>query len=190
MQKTTIGTLALLSLLGLSAAASAQVRRSSGLHRAVPVMRVPVVRGSAAVKPPTPAATASSKAATPAPVPAVVDAGAVAHAGTPPADEETAAEKAVRRAYVQKRATAMRSIVRGHGKAITADERTVIRQHWHESMRLWRIRHVAAENGDKASVARVDAILARADKKTDAKLTALAAKAPAAVAAKSSGAKQ
>jgi hypothetical protein len=45
----------------------------------------------------------------------------------------------------------------------TDEERTFIDQHWRRAARLWRIRHLAQQAGDNATVARVDALLARAD---------------------------
>lgn len=94
-------------------------------------------------------------------------------------DDEKPEQREKRHGYVAKQTNHLRDLVRANGKRVTDEERTAIREHWRRAMRLWRIRHLALLDGDKAVVARVDAILARLDKQTENTLKDLNAKAPA-----------
>lgn len=83
-----------------------------------------------------------------------------------------------RRAYIRRMKGKLADTVHAGGKQVTEEEREVVRSHWRHSMRLWRIRHLAMIDGDKAVVARVDALLAKEEDKTTAKLKELNDKAP------------
>jgi hypothetical protein len=130
--------------------------------------------GSAA---PTQAAPASSAAA---------PSGAAAAAGDDDdvgeSKDEKPEHKEKRRSYIRRTKKVLDEAVHGNGKTLTDEERAVIRKHWHLSMRLWRIRHLAEMEKDKASVQEVDTLLAKTDAKTMAQLKELSAKAPGATA--------
>ena len=135
----------------------------------------------------TPSATATPSASASA-APAVADAGPTATAdasvATVTADagvsDETADQHARRKAYVDKTYAKIHELTRANGKHVTEDERTAIRKHWRHAMRLWRIRNLAENDKDTGIVARVDALLATADKHLFDKLKTLNAAAPAA----------
>jgi len=132
-----------------------------------------------------PALAADGGAATPAApsAPAAAPAGSAADQDDEDPGEAKDAkpeQKHARRNYIRKSKRAFDAAVHANGKALTDEERTAIRAHWRLSMRLLRIRHVAEEAGDKASVAQADALLAKADAKILAQLKELNAKAPAA----------
>lgn len=95
------------------------------------------------------------------------------------ADDEKPEQKEKRHGYIANAGNHLRDLVRANGKRVTDEERDAIRDHWRRAMRLWRIRYLAMVDGDKAIVARVDAILARLDKQTENKLKDLNGKAPA-----------
>ena len=95
------------------------------------------------------------------------------------ADDEKPEQKEKRHGYIANTGNHLRDLVRANGKRVTDEERDAIRDHWRRAMRLWRIRYLAMVDGDKAIVARVDAILARLDKQTENKLKELNGKAPA-----------
>lgn len=95
------------------------------------------------------------------------------------ADDEKPEQKEKRHGYIANTGNHLRDLVRANGKRVTDEERDAIRDHWRRAMRLWRIRYLAMADGDKAIVARVDAILARLDKQTENKLKDLNGKAPA-----------
>lgn len=98
------------------------------------------------------------------------------------AKDEKPEHKEKRRSYIRKTKKALDEAVHGNGKSLTDEERAVIRKHWHLSMRLWRIRHLAEMEKDKTSVQEVDTLLAKTDAKTMAQLKELSAKAPSATA--------
>jgi hypothetical protein len=141
---------------------------------------------------------AASALAHAAPSSAVAAAASGAAAATPPgaaksddeggSDDEKPEQREKRHGYVATMGNKIAAAVRANGKGVTEDERDVIKDHWRRAMRLWRIRHLALLDNDKASVARVDAILARLDKQTENKLKELNGKAPAAGAAAASAA--
>jgi hypothetical protein len=126
------------------------------------------------------AAKAGSAAALAAPAPA----GAASDDDdTGVGKDEKPEHREKRRTYIRHSKKAFGEAVHANGKALTDEERAAIRKHWHISMRLWRIRHLAEVDGNKAAVAQTDALLAKADAKTLAELKDLNAKAPAAAAA-------
>jgi len=103
--------------------------------------------------------------------------------GTGP--DEKPENKDKRRSYIRATKSKLTDAVQTGGKAVTDEERDVIRTHWRHTMRLWRIRNLALVDGDKAVGTKVDALLAQEDGKTTAKLKELNAKAPASTAAPS-----
>ncbi|HEX7601002.1 MAG TPA: hypothetical protein VF316_05325 [Polyangiaceae bacterium] len=105
--------------------------------------------------------------------------------GTGP--DEKPENKDKRRSYIRATKNKLTDAVQAGGKAVTDEERDVIRTHWRHTMRLWRIRNLAMVDGDKAVVTKVDALLAQEDGKTTAKLKELNAKAPAGTAAAPAG---
>ena len=60
----------------------------------------------------------------------------------------------------------------------TEEERTFVNDHWRRTARLWRIRHLAMQAHDMATVARVDAILTRADNVLEIQLGRMRVRAP------------
>lgn len=95
------------------------------------------------------------------------------------ASDESADQHARRKAYVDKTYAKIRELTRANGKHVTEEERAAIRKHWRHTMRLWRIRNLAENDKDTGIVARVDALLATADKHLFDKLKTLNAAAPA-----------
>jgi hypothetical protein len=94
--------------------------------------------------------------------------------GQPPLQAtRTPEQTAIRQAIVDKRMKSIGDIVHAGGRPITQGERQAIGLHWRHVMRLLRIRELADADGDKAILARVDAVLARESTKFDAKLTHL-----------------
>ena len=63
-------------------------------------------------------------------------------------------------------------ILRPRERVVSVREREIVRGHWHSVVRLWRIRSLAEDAGDTATVVRVDAALGRADVKVKADLQA------------------
>lgn len=94
------------------------------------------------------------------------------------AADEKPENKDKRHSYIRGTKNKLNDAVHAGGKEVTEEEREAIRVHWRHTMRLWRIRHLAMLDGDKAIVARVDALLAKADDRTTAKLKELNDKAP------------
>lgn len=72
----------------------------------------------------------------------------------------------------------IRTWIHEDNREATDEERTFITDHWKRSARLWRIRKLAREANDTATVARVDALLLRADGILEAHLARLRAGAP------------
>ncbi len=140
----------------------------------------PVTNLSATVAPtasvaPTVAPSASATTAAPDAGSHDASTATTADAGS---SDETADQHARRKAYVDKTAAKMHELVHAGGKHVTESEREAIRKHWRHAMRLWRIRNLAETDGDKTSVARVDALLDTVDKHLFAKLKADNTKAP------------
>jgi hypothetical protein len=94
------------------------------------------------------------------------------------APDEKPENRDKRRGYLRRMKGKLAETVHAGGKQVTDEERDVIRTHWRHAMRLWRIRHLALVDGDKAVVARVDTLLAKDEESTTAKLKELNAKAP------------
>ena len=90
--------------------------------------------------------------------------------------DETAEDKDLRRNYIRRTKRHLEDALHATSRDLSDDERAAIKKHWRLSMRLWRIRHLAHAAADKATMAKVDAMLAKADEKTDAKLKELASK--------------
>jgi hypothetical protein len=81
-------------------------------------------------------------------------------------------------AYVANLRPQIAAAVGKDGKSLTPEERTLIEVHWRDARTAIRVREVAAELKDGASVSRSDAILARMDQKLLARLEELNANAP------------
>ncbi len=92
--------------------------------------------------------------------------------------DEPAEHKGKRRGYIHKIKKELDEAVHANGKDLSDDETVAIKDHWHDTMRLWRIRHLAEADKDKATVARVDALLSKIDAHTLGAIKALNAKAP------------
>lgn len=72
----------------------------------------------------------------------------------------------------------IRELVHSGRHVVTQEERKAVDDHWRRATRIWRIRHLAENAGDEATVARCDTLLARADKILETQLKKLADKAP------------
>jgi hypothetical protein len=68
------------------------------------------------------------------------------------------------RAYQGRMDTQVRSWIHEGNHEATEEERTFINEHWARSAKLWRIRKMAQDAKDQASVARVDALMAKLDR--------------------------
>jgi len=66
-------------------------------------------------------------------------------------------------AYQGRTDARIRSWVHEENREVTDEERAFINDHWRRAARLWRIRRLAKEANDMATVARVDAIMNRLD---------------------------
>jgi len=91
---------------------------------------------------------------------------------------ETAAQKRRRVDYVDRTTSLIRNAVHAGNRQVTNDERDMIKRHWRRAMRLFRIRDIAEDIGDGASVTRVDADIQNLDTTFYEKLKLLAQKAP------------
>jgi len=96
----------------------------------------------------------------------------------PAARAQVIVETPEQHAYEGRVDAQIRSWIHEQNKAATDEERTFVAQHWQRAERLWRIRKLALDAKDNASVTRCDALLARADKILEAHLLALRAHAP------------
>ncbi len=74
-------------------------------------------------------------------------------------DDETPEE----RAYQGRMDSQMRSWIHEGNHDTTDEERHFIDDHWKRAAKLWRIRKLANEAHDQATIARVDSLLAKAD---------------------------
>ena len=99
-------------------------------------------------------------------------------AAAAPAIARTPAQAAKRQAIVSERRAAIETAVHKNGKTLTPAERQAIGVHWRHVMRLLRIREIAEEAKDTATVTRVDALLDRASKHFEAKIAKLNDEAP------------
>ncbi len=127
---------------------------------------------AAADQPKTVASAAASAA------PAVSGSAAAPTAAAPAASPEERESRSKRAAYVRTTRAKIRETVRANNKEVTHEERTVIGLHWRHTMRVFRVREMAAKAKDAASIARCDALVTKADEKFFAKLKELNAKAP------------
>jgi len=80
--------------------------------------------------------------------------------------------------YVDKTNASIHTAVHAGGKAVTAEERAAVKEHWRLSMRLLRVRDVAEDSNDPGTMTQVDADMALLDSKFAVQLAALNAKAP------------
>jgi hypothetical protein len=72
-------------------------------------------------------------------------------------------ESPEQRSYEGRMDTQMRSWIHEGNHEVTEEERGYINDHWRRAARLWRIRKLAQEAKDNASIARVDALVAKLD---------------------------
>ncbi len=92
--------------------------------------------------------------------------------------DEPKEHKAKRRGYIRKMKHELDEAVHANGKDLSDEEAQAIKDHWHATMRLWRIRKLAEADKDKATVARVDALLPKIDDRTLATIRHLNGVAP------------
>lgn len=148
------------AIVALAVAASAQ-------QRVDPRLRPPILRPGAP--------------ATAAPVASAVPSTATTAAAATTAisgEGQTSDQKVRLNTYIDHTNATIHAEVHAGGKVVTDDERKVVKDHWRISMRLLRIRDVAEDSKDAASIATVDADLALLDTHLSTTLKALNAKAP------------
>lgn len=87
--------------------------------------------------------------------------------------EESAETHQKRKDFLRKSKGEITAALKSSGRAPSNAENEVIKAHWRRTMRLWRIRTIAEKLKDNAALAKVDALLAKADEKTKAKLQEL-----------------
>ena len=121
-----------------------------------------------------PAAVASAHAAASA-APA---ASGSAHARADAGPRETVDQRKFRQDYVTSTSQKINTIVNKDKKAVTTDEHTLIHDHWRRAMRALRVRELAEDEHEAATVTRVDTFLKKVDTGFFATLTDLNAKAP------------
>ena len=80
--------------------------------------------------------------------------------------------------YVDKTNATIHAGVHANGKEPTQDERNLVKEHWRITMRLLRIRDLAEDEKDTATVSECDSDLAAMDAHLQTTLVALNAKAP------------
>jgi hypothetical protein len=80
--------------------------------------------------------------------------------------------------YVDKTNATIHAGVHANGKEPTQDERNLVKEHWRITMRLLRIRDLAEDAKDTATVSECDSDLAAMDTHLQTTLVALNAKAP------------
>ncbi len=175
---STLIPLALMSALVLGVGAPGAVARADTAPGAPSAMASGATGATSGGAPAAPASAAPSASADP-------------HAADDDDGDVTKDDKPAhrekRRSYIRHMKKVLTEAVTAGGKALTDDERAAIRAHWRITMRLWRIRGLAEADGNKEAVARVDALLARADERTLAQLKDLNAKAPPATAGSMGG---
>jgi WXXGXW repeat (2 copies) len=81
-------------------------------------------------------------------------------------------------AYQARTDARVRSWIHEQNHEATEEERGFLTQHWMRTARLWRIRKLAKDAGDNATVARVDALILRADSILEHQLEHMRAHAP------------
>ncbi|WP_394831434.1 hypothetical protein LVJ94_33470 [Pendulispora rubella] len=101
----------------------------------------------------------------------------IADGGKPGAQRRTPAQLLFRKGLWERRQKAIEALVHKAGKHLTDEERDLIRQHWVRLGMLMRIRELAQEAHDDAVIKRVDAAIEREEKRSEAKLEKLSAKA-------------
>ncbi len=87
--------------------------------------------------------------------------------------EESAETHEKRRDFLRKSKGQIAALLKASGRAASQAENEAIKAHWRRTMRLWRIRAIAEKLKDNETLAKVDALLAKADEKTKAKLQEL-----------------
>lgn len=115
--------------------------------------------------------------AQPATVAAPADAGA-GDAGVREKGKEGAEQKKRRKDYVDRIRKEIRAIVPVH--ALTDADRDLVRVHWRRAMRTLRVKLIAEDSSDAATIARCDALLAKMDQQLFDKLKDLHKKGAAA----------
>jgi len=81
-------------------------------------------------------------------------------------------------AYQARTDARIRAWVHEDNHEVSEEERTFINEHWRRAARLHRIRHLAMQSKDMATVARVDALLTRADNVLEIQLGRMRIRAP------------
>ncbi len=81
-------------------------------------------------------------------------------------------------AYQGRTDARIRNWVHEENRDVTDEERSFINEHWRRAARLWRIRHLAQQANDAATLARVDALLLRADNVLEHQIMRMRAHAP------------
>ncbi|HSQ63901.1 MAG TPA: YXWGXW repeat-containing protein [Polyangiaceae bacterium] len=82
------------------------------------------------------------------------------------------------RAYQSRTDARLRGWLHEGNRATTDEEREFVKAHWARAAKIWRIRHLAAEAKDTATVARCDRLLARADQILEQQIRRLSEHAP------------
>lgn len=117
--------------------------------------------------------------AQPATVAAPTDAGAAAaDGGVREKGKEGAEQKKRRKDYVERIRKEIRAIVPAH--SLTDADRDLVRVHWRRAMRTLRVKLIAEDSNDNATIARCDALLAKMDQQLFDKLKELHKKGAAA----------
>ena len=91
--------------------------------------------------------------------------------GAPVVVDRTPAQKERRDQLVAKEHELVLRLAHAHGRRISLRDRQAIGLHWRHVMRLSRIRELAEQDHDTALLARIDALLEKADKKFTAGMT-------------------
>lgn len=92
--------------------------------------------------------------------------------------EDTPDQIAFRNAYISRTQTRTREILDAGHKARTAEENAIINKHWSNAFKALRIREVAQDNSDSATVSRVDGYMSRLDSQYYDDLSGAVARAP------------
>lgn len=90
--------------------------------------------------------------------------------GKGPAGRRTPAQLNWRKDVWERREKNIEERVHKHGKKLTDAEKDMIKKHWFTVSRLMRIRELAQDAKDDATVKRVDAALAKVEKNFDEKI--------------------
>ena len=149
-------------------------------------LALPLFAMTAFADPPAPAA-ASSQAASPTGSAAGAPGATSAEDDDIGSQDDKPEHKQKRRAYIRRTKRQLDELLQPATRGLSDEAATVIRKHWHDTMRLWRIRNLADQAGDKASVAKADALIQKADERTFAKLKVIAARSATGVNAQAPG---